>query len=160
MIPRAYPSPRRANARARALIQRFEDCCLEAYPDPANRPPKGDGSPWTIGWGETGPGIVRGLRWTQEYADHRFELALSKRERTVERLAKVPITDNEFGALVAFEYNTGALASSTLLRLLNAGKPREVVAEEFGKWVRANGRIMNGLIRRRAAERDLFLTPE
>lgn len=148
---------RRINEAGKKLIQEFEDCCLEAYPDPGGPPPPlGSGEPWTIGWGET-EGVVRGMVWSQAYADHRFELSLAQRERTVEKLVKVPITDNEFAALVAFEYNTGALASSTLLRKLNAGRPRDEVAEEFGKWVRAKGKIMRGLIRRRAAERDLFL---
>lgn len=154
MMAKVYPTPRRCNAAGRALIQRYESCRLEAYPDPGT-----GGDPWTIGWGETGPGIVRGLKWSQEYADHRFELSLSKRERTVERLVSVPLTDNEFSALVSFEYNTGALAGSTLLRKLNAGEPALEVAEEFRKWIFAGGRVMNGLIRRRSAERDLFLTP-
>jgi lysozyme len=152
---KVYPSPRRCNRAGRDLIQGFEKCRLTCYPDPITK-----GDPWTIGWGETGPGIVRGLVWTQEYADHRFELALSKRERTVERLVSVPLTDNEFAALVSFEYNTGALAGSTLLRQLNAGKPRSEIAEEFRKWVFVGGRVVNGLIRRRAAERDLFLAPD
>jgi lysozyme len=145
---------RRTNARGRALIQQFEKCVLKAYPDPGT-----GGDPWTIGWGECGPDIVKGVVWSQNYADRRFELALVQRERTVERLVKVPLTDNEFAALVSFEYNAGALANSTLLRMLNAGKPRSEVAEEFRKWVWAGGRVMNGLIRRRAAERDLFLRP-
>jgi lysozyme len=151
---------RKINDAGRALIQGFENCDLCAYPDPGNKPPKGDGSPWTIGWGETGPGIVKGLVWTQAYADHRFELALSASERTVERLVTVPLTDNEFAALVAFEYNTGALAGSTLLELLISGKSRLVVAGEFRKWIFSKGKIMRGLMRRRAAERDLFLTPD
>lgn len=146
---------RRINNAGKKLIQEFESCRLEAYPDPGT-----GGDPWTIGWGETGPGIVKGVVWSQAYADHRFALALAKREATVERLVKGPVTDNEFAALVAFEYNTGALAGSTLLRLLNAGKPRELVAEQFGLWVRCRGKIMRGLIRRRAAERDLFLMPD
>lgn len=151
---------RRINAAGKKLIQKFEDCCLEAYPDPGGPPPPlGSGEPWTIGWGET-EGVTRGMVWSQAYADHRFELSLARRERIVEDLVKVPLSDNEFAALVAFEYNTGALANSTLLRLLNAGKPRDEVAEQFGLWVRAKGKIMKGLIRRRAAERDLFLSPD
>ena len=141
---------RRTNAAGRALIQRFEECRLNCYLCPAGVP--------TIGWGETGPDIRIGVVWDQAYADHRFELALARRERSVERLVKVPLTDNEFAALVSFEYNAGALANSTLLRLLNAGKPRSEVAEEFRKWVWAGGRILTGLIARRAAERDLFLS--
>lgn len=155
MSPKVFTPPRRCNEAGRALIQDFERCRLEAYRDLGP-----DEGVWTIGWGETGPGIVKGLVWTQEYADHRFELALSKRESTVQRLVDVPLTDNEFAALVSFEYNAGALAGSTLLRLLNSGRPRAEVANEFGRWVRVKGKIVRGLIRRRAAERDLFLTPD
>ena len=155
MTGKVYPTPRRCNREGRDLIQRFEACRLTAYPDPAT-----GGAPFTIGWGETGPGIVPGLRWTQSYADHRFELALIQRERTVERLVSVPLTENEYSSLVSFEFNTGALASSTLLRLLNSGRPREEVALEFGKWIKAGGRKMGGLVRRREAERRLFLTPD
>lgn len=152
---------RKINAAGKKLIQEFESCCLEAYPDPGGPPPPlGSGEPWTIGWGET-EGVVRGMVWSQAYADHRFEMSLAMRERTVERLVKVPLTDNEFSSLVAFVYNVGEqnFRNSTLLRKLNAGTPRDEVAEEFGKWVRAKGKIMRGLIRRRAAERDLFLRP-
>jgi lysozyme len=150
--PRVYAPPRRCNEAGRALIQSFEACRLDAYQCPAGV--------WTIGWGETGPGIKLGVRWDQAYADHRFELALSKRESAVHRLVDVPLTDNEFSSLVSFEFNTGALAGSTLLRLLNSGRPRAEVADEFGRWVRVKGRIIPGLVRRRAAERDLFLTPD
>jgi lysozyme len=151
---KVYPTPRRCNAAGRALIQRFEDCRLTAYLCPAGVP--------TIGWGEVGSGIKLGLVWSQDYADHRFELSLSKRERTVERLVSVQVTDNEFSALCSFTYNVGEnnLSGSTLLRKLNSGAPRAEVAEEFRRWVFAGGRVLNGLIRRRAAERDLFLTPD
>lgn len=146
--------PRRCNAAGRALIQRFETCRLEAYRCPAGI--------WTIGWGETGSGIERGTRWSQAYADRRFELALVERERAVDKLLSVPVNLNEYSALVSLAYNIGLgnFAQSTLLRKLNGGRPRDEVAEEFGRWTRAGGKILNGLIRRRAAERDLFLTPD
>ena len=154
-VPAPPPPPRRCNRRGRDLIQEFEQCRLECYPDPITK-----GDPWTIGWGETGPGIVEGVSWTQAYADHRFDLALARRERTVERCVKVPVGDNAFAALCAFEYNTGALSGSTLLRKLNEGAPRDEVAEEFRRWIRVQGRPVKGLARRREAERALFLRPE
>lgn len=156
VIPSTKPR-RRINAAGRFLIQDFEKCLLRAYWD-------GMGRVWTVGWGETGPGIGPDTVWTQEYADHRFELALIQREKAVEAMVRVPITDNQFAALVSFSYNAGTgkngLAGSTLLRLLNEGKPPAIVAEQFGKWVYSGGQVRNGLIRRRAAERDLFLAPD
>lgn len=153
---------RRTNAAGRDLIQSFEQCRLDAYPDPGCR--DGTGRPFTIGWGSTGPDIVKGLTWTQAQCDTRFERDLRERELAVQRLVTVTLSDNEFAALVSFSYNAGyganGLAGSTLLRKLNAGRPRDEVADEFGKWVYAKGHIMRGLIRRRAAERDLFLTPD
>lgn len=155
---------RRINKLGRDLIQSMEQCRLEAYPDPMNRPPKGDGTPWTIGWGETGPDIFKGCVWTQDYADHRFELALRVREKGVAGLVKVPITDNAFAALVSFSYNAGlgerGLRGSTLLRMLNTGKPADDVAAELMKWIYAGGVKCNGLRVRRTLERALFLRPD
>jgi lysozyme len=72
----------------------------------------------------------------------------------------VPLNDNEFGALTSFTFNLGIgnLKSSTLLKKLNAGD-RAGAADEFGKWVNAGGKPLPGLVKRRAAERALFLTP-
>lgn len=78
----------------------------------------------------------------------------------VEALVKVPLNDNQFGALVSFVYNlgAGALGSSTLLKKLNA-KDYSGAAEEFLKWDFAGGKRLAGLTRRRQAERALFLHP-
>jgi lysozyme len=70
---------------------------------------------------------------------------------------KVGITQNQFDALVSFDFNTGALHRSTLLKLLNAGDKARA-ANEFLKWTRAAGRVLAGLTRRREEERKLFLT--
>jgi lysozyme len=81
-------------------------------------------------------------------------------ERDVLELVKVPINENQKGALTSFDYNLGRsnLAKSTLLKKLNKGD-YEGAANEFGKWTRANGKVLPGLVTRRAAERALFLTP-
>jgi lysozyme len=156
MTARVCTPDRRVNKLGRDLIQNMEDCRLEAY--------RCQAGVWTVGWGETGEGICKGTVWTQEYADHRFELALRVRERAVSLLVKVPITDNQFSALVSFAYNAGTggkgLRGSTLLRRLNAGEPANEVAAEFGKWVYASGVRSNGLVNRRALERALFLRPD
>jgi len=132
------------------LIKQFEGLRLEAYLCSAGVP--------TIGYGHT-RGVKLGQTITQEQADaflsediHEFELA-------VQRLVFVPITQNQFDALVSFVFNVGIgnLKKSTLLKKLNEG---DVVgaANEFNKWVFAGGKKLKGLQRRRDKERLLFLT--
>lgn len=131
----------------------YEQCKLEAYPDPGSA----DGHPWTIGWGHTGPEVVPGLVWTQEQADEAFKADLVRFESAVNHAVMVNITQSEFDALVAFAYNLGerALKTSTLLRKLNAGD-KEGARREFERWNKNDGKVMRGLTRRRASESALF----
>ena len=82
---------------------------------------------------------------------------LARTEYDVSRLINVPLTENQFGALVSFTYNVGSgnLKASTLRQKLNRGDYAGA-ADEFPKWRRAGGKILRGLVRRRAAERALF----
>ena len=140
------------------LIKEFESCArlrsdgrFEAYPDPGT-----GGHPWTIGWGATGKGIVRGTIWTQAECDARLERDLVKFSRDVARaLGNAPTTQAQFDAMVSFHYNTGAIAKATLTKLHKAGEFAGAQAE-FGKWVHAGGRRLNGLVRRREAEASLY----
>ena len=77
-------------------------------------------------------------------------------EDAVKRAVRVPVNENQFAALVSFTYNIGAgsLSRSTLLRKLNDGDYAGA-ADEFPRWNKAGGRVLNGLVRRRAAEREL-----
>lgn len=144
-----------------AVAHYFESCKLKAYPDPGSK----DGKPWTIGWGHTGPEVVKGLVWTQAQADQQFLIDVARFERDVTSLVKVPLTQGQFDALVLFAYNVGSdidadtiaegLGDSTLLRKLNAGD-YEGAALEFRKWNKNDGKVMRGLTRRRAAEECLF----
>ena len=81
-------------------------------------------------------------------------------ERSVLRLVNVPLSDSQYDALVSFAFNAGggALQRSTLRMRLNRGEPREDVAPEFMKWIWAGGRKSTGLLRRRNAEREMFLS--
>ena len=145
-----------------ALIQSFEQCRLKAYPDPGSA----DGEPWTIAWGHTG-GVKEGDTCTQEEADALQLLDLAIAESGVDSLVKVPITQNQRDALISFAYNVGldmdtdqvaeGLGDSTLLRKLNAGDVAGAAAE-FPKWNKNDGKVMNGLTRRRLAEQKLFLS--
>lgn len=140
------------------VIKHFESCILTAYRCPAGV--------WTIGWGHTGPEVKQGLVWTQQQADDTLRADLAQFERDVTSLVKVPITQRQFDALVAFAFNVGSdidvdllaegLGDSTLLKHLNAGRIIEA-ANEFPKWNKSKGMVLRGLARRRHAERSLFL---
>ena len=146
--------------RGMALIKSFEGCSLKAYQD--------DGGVWTLGCGHTGPDVVEGLTITQERADELFGQDIARFERGVTSLLKVPVTQNQFDALVSFSFNCGldidadtkaeGLGDSTLLRLVNEGNFAQA-ADEFKKWDHDGGRKVDGLSRRRVAEAFLFVTP-
>jgi lysozyme len=135
-----------------AVLKYFENCSLSAYPDPAT-----GGAPWTIGWGHTGPEVVRGLVWTQAKADAQLLTDLAEREMAVSCGVTGSVNQGQFDALVDFVYNLGHgnFEGSTLLRLVNAGDMDGAIAQ-FPRWNRAAGKPMRGLTRRRAAEAALF----
>lgn len=146
---------RPVNSAGQALIKEFEGCELVAYLCPANI--------WTIGWGHTSaagaPSVHAGLRITQALADEIFVRDLEPYARCVEQHVKVKLTDNQFAALVSFTYNVGqgAFRSSTLLKKLNAGD-YDAVPAELKKWNKGGGKVLPGLVRRRAAEAALWLS--
>jgi lysozyme len=111
----------------------------------------------TIGYGHTGKDVVPGMRITKEEGLRLLRKDLDKFEAAVERLVKVPLTDNQFAALVSFCYNVGerSFASSTLLRKLNAGD-YDAVPQELMKWTKSKGKKLQGLVNRRAAEAGLW----
>lgn len=139
-------------------IKDFEGCSLTAYPDPGT-----GGAPWTIGYGWThsvdGKPIKPGMTIKQETADRLLKTGLVSYENDVLKMAKVKLTQGQFDALVSFAYNVGsrALSTSTLLRKLNDGDVKGA-ADEFLRWNKAGGKVLNGLTRRREAERALFLS--
>ena len=137
-------------------VKRFEGCKLTAYPDPGSK----NGEPWTIGYGHTSDGFLKvekGLRITQDVADGALENDLNEIAAAVERLVKVDLNDNLFGALVSFTFNVGvgAFSKSTLLKKLNAGN-YDAVPGELARWNKNDGKVMAGLTNRRAAEAGLW----
>lgn len=149
--------PRSINAAAQAIIRRAEQCRLAAYPDPGT-----GGAPWTIGWGATGADIHAGLIWTQARADARLAADLTRLAAAIAvMLAEALTTDNQFGAMASLAYNigTGHFRESSVLRLHHAGDRHEA-ARAFAAWDRAGGRVLPGLVTRRAAEAQLYLTPD
>ena len=133
------------------LIKKFEGCVLKAYKCPAGI--------WTIGYGHTS-NVKKGQTITQEQAENYLKQDLNRFEISVNNLVNVRLNQNQFDALVSFCYNLGSgnLKNSTLLKLLNK-KDYTGAAEEFDRWVYASGKKLSGLVKRRAAEKELFLKP-
>jgi len=133
----------------KSIVRKFEGCKLTAYLCPAGIP--------TIGYGHT-HNVKLGDTCTQQQADEWLEDDFFYATSDVKAVVKVPLTDNQLDALASFVFNLGVrkLIQSTLLKKLNA-KDYTGAANEFDKWVFAAGKKLNGLIARRAAEKQLFL---
>lgn len=144
--------------RGRDLIRKWEGCAralgdgrFAAYPDPGT-----GGAPWTIGWGATGPGIGPGTVWTQAQCDARLDADVDRTGAEVlAGIGAAATSQNQFDALASFHYNTGAIGRATLTRLHRAGD-HAGAAREFAKWVHAGGRVLSGLVARRAEEAALY----
>ncbi|NTW70497.1 MAG: lysozyme [Chlorobiaceae bacterium] len=132
------------------LIRGSEGISLKAYVCPAGI--------LTIGYGHTGPDVTAHLTITQDKANQLLRQDVARFESAVNELVAVPMTQGMFDALVSFAYNlgAGALKSSTLLKKLMEGD-KAGAADEFLRWNKANGQVLNGLTVRRESERKLFL---
>lgn len=149
---------RRINATGLALIKEFEGLRLKAYLCPAKV--------WTIGYGSTGPHVRPGMVITEAEAEHLLRGDLDRFEAGVEKaVGGTPTTDNEFSAMVSLAFNiglgspkrgvSGFLTSSVLRRHLAGNKV--LAAAAFLLWVKAGGKTLPGLVRRRGRERALYL---
>jgi GH24 family phage-related lysozyme (muramidase) len=132
------------------LLKSFEQCRLSAYRDSVGIP--------TIGWGHTA-GVRMGDTCSQEQADNWLVGDVQAAVNACDANAPKNLTQNQFDALVVFTFNVGvgAEAHSTLLAKLKAGDIAGA-ADEFLKWNHAGGVVVDGLTRRRQAERALFLS--
>jgi lysozyme len=166
---------RQINNSGLELIKRFEGIedgdpttvNLDPYVCPANV--------WTIGWGHSITYNGRHLTISNdpvgdlarmlypgginmEQAEALLFSDTTRFALQVDKTVKVSLTDNQFSALVSFVFNVGIgnFMASTLLKRLNNGDYLGA-ADELPKWRRANGKILNGLVLRRSAERELFL---
>lgn len=134
------------------VVAAHEGLRLKAYLCPAGVP--------TIGYGHTG-GVRMGTTITQAQANAYLTMDLMTAGRGVRDMVDVPLSQGEFDALVSFTFNlgAGAVRKSTLIRKLNAGDYAGA-AGQFKRWVygKVNGRntVLNGLVRRRADEENLF----
>ncbi len=177
-VTSVIPNMRTINVAGLDLVKRWEGIPdgdpttvnLDPYLDPVGI--------WTIGWGHAIRHPKSG-KYLKGIAEKSLAFALYPGGITIEQahallladlldaskdvasLVKVPMNDNQFSALVSFEFNSGALGNSTLLKKLNA-TDYTGAAEQFGRWVKGrtpDGALMtlNGLVKRRADERALFL---
>lgn len=142
--------------RGISTIKKFEGLKLKSYKCPAGL--------WTIGYGNTfyenNTKVVEGDKITIDRADQLLFFVVAKFEREVQRLVTSTINENQLGALTSFAFNagTGNLQKSTLLKKVNANPNDPTIRDEFNKWVRAGGKVLNGLVTRRKAEADLYFT--
>jgi lysozyme len=137
------------------FVKKWEGCKLVAYQD--------GGGVWTIGYGTTwypdGSKVKEGDVCTKEQADNWLTIKVNEIVFFIFSLVKVPLNENQLSALVSFTYNVGeaAFKNSTLLKLLNNGKYKEA-ADQFPRWNKDNGKVVNGLTNRRLDEQKLFLS--
>ena len=139
----------RTSQKGVSLIKSFEGLRLKSYQDSVGV--------WTIGYGAT-RGINAGMTITNDQAERMLLNDIARFEPEIERLVKVTLNQAQWDALMSFTYNLGAanLSSSTLLKMLNAGDYAGA-AEQFPRWNKAGGQVLSGLVKRRAAERAMFL---
>jgi len=139
------------------LIKEFEGFRATTYKDSAGH--------LTIGYGTTGMAGVGidprpGQTITRSEAEWYLQKAVEKFAASIRPAINMPINDNEFGAFVSLAYNIGpgAFLKSSALRHFNAGDKARA-AQSILLWKKAGGKTLAGLVRRREAEKALFLTP-
>lgn len=143
-----------ASEKAIDLIARFEGFSSAPYLDPIGVPTIGYGSTW----GRLGsPITLEHPPIDKDEGKALLEMVVRSMEVSIGRLARVALEQHQFDALVSFTYNvgTGNFQRSTMRMKLNRGD-YSGAANEFWKWRRAGGRILPGLVRRRAAEERMF----
>lgn len=143
-------------SKLKDLVKQFEGCSLKAYKCPAGI--------WTIGYGNTqyenGKAVKEGETITLDRAEQLLEVILIKFVQQVGELVKSKVNQNQKDALTDFAYNCGVgnLRSSTLLKKVNADPNDKTIRTEFEKWNKANGKVLNGLVKRRTAEANLYFS--
>jgi lysozyme len=147
------------NAAGLAIIKAFEGC-LKKLPDGRFTTYQCPANVTTIGYGHTNlggvpPHITRGDIWTQADCDSALAADMGKFERHVSRLGPEIKDPNQFAAIVSWSFNCGGPASSSVWKYARAGDKAETRVRLL-RWNKAGGRVLNGLVRRRESEADLF----
>ena len=134
------------------LIKEFEGLRLQAYQCPAGK--------WTIGYGTTkinGQGVPQNLIISESQAEYLLQQDLIEFEKLVLQNITVQLNQNQFDALISHTYNTGG--SEILFDLINQSSPNEVIRNWMeNSYITVDNKILNGLIRRRKAEADLYFS--
>jgi lysozyme len=144
------------SSKAAAIIAVFEGKKLKAYKD--------QGGVWTIGFGSTfnideNRPVREGDTITEATALRWLKTITADLQAEIKAMVKVPVTQNQLDSLTSLAYNIGrtAFKNSTLLKILNSGKPKIEVADQFLRWNKVKGVVNQGLVNRRGKERELFL---
>jgi lysozyme len=136
------------------LIKEFEGVRLKAYKCPAGV--------YTIGAGHTSaagpPAVKAGMEITNAQAMKILAQDLVQFEDCIESMVKVPLSQNQFDALVSFAYNVGleAFRKSTLLKKVNANPNDRLISNQFLRWNKSRGRVLQGLTKRRIEEARIY----
>ena len=145
----------RLGSKGLELIKSFEGFYSKPYLDPIGIP--------TIGYGATyypnkKKVTMKDKPLTEKEASNLLKEMMITYENDVKRLVKRELNQNQFDALVSFTYNLGSanLGKSTLLKKINANPCDKTIKDEFLKWNKAGGKVLNGLTRRRNAEAELY----
>lgn len=147
----------RITRRGIEIIKKYEGFSKIPYVCPAGVP--------TIGYGNTfyvdGKKVTMADKpITEAQAEQLLVMLVDSFADKVTKLLKQQLNENQFNAVVCFAYNvgTGALAKSTLLKKINANPNDKTIRDEFLKWNKAGGKVLNGLVKRRLEESDLYFT--
>lgn len=148
MSPQPIGESMQISEEGKNLIKKFEGCELEAY--------KCAAGVWTIGYGHIKT-AVEGMEISQSTADELFDEEIVEYENYVNTAVTVPLSQNQFDAIVSWVFNlgNGNLQASTMLKVINSGDHAGVPAQ-IKRWNKAGGKVLEGLIRRREAEALLY----
>ena len=148
LAPRPIGEKMQISEECKNLIKKFEGCELEAY--------KCAAGVWTIGYGHIKT-AVEGMKIDQATANELFDEEMGEYETYVNTAVTVPLSQNQFDALVSLVFNlgNGNLNASTMLKVINSGDHAGVPAQ-IKRWNKAGGKVLDGLVRRREAEALLY----
>lgn len=137
------------------LIKSFEGFYSKPYLDPIGIPTIGYGATYYLNKKKV---TMKDKPLTEKEASDLLKEMMTNYENDVKRLVKRELNQNQFDALVSFTYNLGStnLGKSTLLKKVNANPCDKTIKDEFLKWNKAGGKVLNGLTRRRNAEAELY----
>lgn len=132
------------------FIKVWEGCKLKTYTDSAGI--------HTIGFGHIGVDVKPDMQISIQRADALLEEDIGKAKSLITQYITVPLNQNQMSAVISLVFNCGvAPLKGSLGHLLNAGD-YDTAALQFERWTHAGGKVLGGLVRRRAAEKKLFLT--